>query len=98
MCMAVETVPVGPIFDGNTGPTRSHLRYTDASMFSYAEATVAIDPTIPAAPEPPVNPADPQAPELAAIRHRLQLALSRLATDDIAFKDQITTELARLAG
>jgi hypothetical protein len=62
-------------------------------MFSSAEATVANDPNLPAAPEPPVNP-----PELAAIRHRLQLALSRLATDDIAFKDQITTELARLAG
>lgn len=53
-------------------------------MFSSAEATVANDPNLPA--------------ELAAIRHRLQLALSRLATDDIAFKDQITTELARLAG
>lgn len=69
-------------------------------MFSSAEATVAIDPTVPAGsnpPEPPVNPADPQAPELAAIRHRLQLALSRLATDAIAFKNQITTELARLS-
>jgi hypothetical protein len=69
-------------------------------MFSSAKAPVAIDPILTAGsnpPEPTVNPANPQAPELAAIRHRLQLALSRLATDDIAFKDQITTELARLS-